>query len=70
MQISPQKSQAEISYEDKKIVYYKINDRLYPFKDQYKTIDKTTNYNSSIIPDPETEISVGDTTSRFGENER
>ena len=42
MHISPQKSQAEISYEDKKIAYYKINDRLYPFKEQYKTLDRTT----------------------------
>jgi|TARA_B110000285_G_C14992775_1_gene547181 hypothetical protein len=67
MQISPEKSQAEISYEDKKIAYYKINDRLYPFKEKYKTLDKTTNYNSSIV---HPESSIGDTTSRFGENER
>lgn len=67
MQISPEKSPAEMSYEDKKIVYYKINDRLYPFKEQYKTLDRTTNYGSSMLLP---ESSVGDTTSRFGENER
>lgn len=49
LQPSPEKSAAEISYEDKKIVYYKINDRLYPFKEQYKTLEKTTNYNSSLV---------------------